>query len=153
MTNLLDILDPASMDLDLTADTKADAVRQLVALMGKAGAVSDAQLLTDAVMAREELSTTGLGDGIAIPHGKSDGVSRPAVAFARSTSGVPWGASDGSPANLMFLIGVPEAEAGDAHLRILAMLARKLVRADFRKGLLEAADADAVREVLAAVKS
>ena len=153
MTNLLDILDVRSMDLDLAAPTKTEAVQQLVALMDRAGAVADSDLFTQAVLAREELSTTGLGDGIAIPHGKSDGVSRFAVAFARSNDGVPWGAGDGSPANLLFLIGVPESEAGDAHLRILAMLARKLVRADFRNALLHAPDVDAIREVLADVKS
>lgn len=153
MARLLDILDPSSMDLDFTAPTTDAAIDRLVALIGNTGAIVDPVAFADAVKTREATSSTGLGDGIAIPHGKSDGISRPAVAFARSVAGVPWGAGDGSPANLIFLIGVPAAQAGDEHLRILAMLARRLVRPAFREALLSADGPAEVRAVLEEVSS
>jgi len=110
-------------------------------------------VLIKAVRAREEAGTTGLGDGIAIPHGKCDGVDRPALAFARSDEGVSWGAPDGSLANLVFLIAVPEAAAGNEHLRILASLARSLVKADFRGRLMAASNPQEVHEVLAGISA
>lgn len=148
---LLDLLDPRSVDLAFDAGSKDEAIDQLVGLLGRADVLADPVVFADAVKRREALSCTGLGDGIAIPHGKSDGILRPAVAFARSTKGVSWGASDGSPAHLVFLIGVPAAQAGDEHLRILAMLARRLVRPAFREGLLSALTVADLRSVLAEV--
>ncbi|MEL4357646.1 MULTISPECIES: PTS sugar transporter subunit IIA [unclassified Luteococcus] len=151
MTRLLDLLDLRSMDLRLTATTKQEAITQMVELMARSGVVCDAPTYLEAVLARESEGTTGLGDDVAIPHAKSDGVLRPAVAFARAPQGIDWGASDGSLTRLVFLIGVPAAQAGDEHLRILAMLARKLVNGQFRTSLLEAADEQQVREILAVV--
>ena len=136
MTTIADLLDERSIDLSLSAGSKDDAIERMIDLIGASGALTDRDLLIKAVRAREEVGTTGLGDGIAIPHGKCDGVDRPALAFARSDEGVKWGAPDGSLANLVFLIAVPEAAAGDEHLRILASLARSLVKADFRGRLM-----------------
>ena len=138
MTTIADLLDERSIDLSLSAGSKDDAIERMIDLIGASGALTDRDLLIKAVRAREEVGTTGLGDGIAIPHGKCDGVDRPALAFARSDEGVKWGAPDGSLANLVFLIAVPEAAAGNEHLRILASLARSLVKADFRGRLMAA---------------
>lgn len=150
---LIDILDVRSMDLHFTASSKAEAVLKMVDLMGQADAVADAAVFTAAVQAREALSTTGLGEGIAIPHGKSDGIHRPAVAFARSETGIDWASPDGTPAKLIFLIGVPQAQAGDEHLRILAMLARRLVHPEFREALMTAGTIDEVRQALSSVSA
>ena len=148
MTRLLDLLDIRSMDLDFTAASADQAIDKMVSLQDEAGAVADVDIIAAAVKAREATSSTGLGDGIAIPHGKSDGVARPAVAFARSGGAVDW---NGAPTRLIFLIGVPAAQAGDEHLRILAMLARRLVRPAFRESLLNARGADEVRAILSEV--
>ena len=152
MTTIADLLDERSIDLSLSAGSKDDAIERMIDLIGASGALTDRDLLIKAVRAREEVGTTGLGDGIAIPHGKCDGVDRPALAFARSDEGVKWGAPDGSLANLVFLIAVPEAAAGNEHLRILASLARSLVKADFR-GRLMAASNPQVHEVLAGISA
>lgn len=150
MTRLLDLVDERSMELALEATNKTDAITQMVDLLHRSGALADRDAYLAAVLAREATGTTGLGDDIAIPHGKSDGMARPAVAFARFPRGVAWG-DDGAPARLVFLIGVPAAQAGDEHLRILAMLARKLVNTQFRQSLLEADSVQQVREVLSVV--
>lgn len=86
-------------------------------------------------LAREAQGTTGLGEEIAIPHAKTDAVTAPLVGFARSADGIDWGSLDGTRTRLVFLIAVPEAAAGDEHLRILALLSRKLMDADFRARL------------------
>ena len=153
MTTIGDLLDERSIDLSLSAGSKDDAIERMIDLIGASGALTDRDLLIKAVRAREEVGTTGLGDGIAIPHGKCDGVDRPALAFARSDEGVKWGAPDGSLANLVFLIAVPEAAAGNEHLRILASLARSLVKADFRGRLMAASNPQEVHEVLAGISA
>mgnify|MGYP002722212956 FL=1 len=94
MTTIADLLDERSIDLSLSAGSKDDAIERMIDLIGASGALTDRDLLIKAVRAREEVGTTGLGDGIAIPHGKCDGVDRPALAFARSDEGVKWGAPD-----------------------------------------------------------
>ena len=152
MATIADLLDERSIDLSLSSGDKDDAIERMVDLVDASGALLDRGMLIKAVRAREEAGTTGLGDGIAIPHGKCDGVDRPALAFARSNEGVSWGAPDGSLANLVFL-AVPEAAAGNEHLRILASLARSLVKADFRNQLLAASTPQEVREVLAGISA
>ena len=87
-----------------------------------------------AVREREEKGTTGMEMGIAIPHAKSEAVSRPGVVFARSPSGVDFAAPDGTPADLLFLIAAPEG-AADLHLTLLSRLARRLVHDSFRSAL------------------
>ncbi|AOH45731.1 PTS sugar transporter subunit IIA [Propionibacterium sp. NM47_B9-13] len=153
MAIIADLLDEGSIDLSLTARNKDDAIERMVDLIDVSGALIDRDVLIKAVRAREEVGTTGLGDGIAIPHGKCDGVGRPTLAFARSDKGVDWGAPDGSLANLIFLIAVPEAAAGNEHLRILASLARSLVKADFRSRLMATSNPQEVREVLAGISA
>lgn len=146
--NLAELVDPRSVDLALAAADKSSAIEALVDLLDKAGAVRDARAFTAAVLDREKQFSTGLGDGIAIPHGKSDGMTRPAVAFARSTQGIDWESASHDRARLIFLIGVPQEQAGDLHLRILAMLSRKLVHADFRQRLLDATSVDELLRIL-----
>ncbi|MEU4213586.1 fructose-specific PTS transporter subunit EIIC [Streptomyces sp. NPDC026206] len=136
---------------DLVAGRKEAAIREMAELLATTGKVSDVDALVAAVLTREELGTTGLGEGIAIPHAKTDAVTAPVVGFARSAEGIEWGALDGMDARLIFMIAVPEAAAGDEHLRILALLARKLLDADFRGRLLLASDVGAILGVLAEV--
>jgi PTS system fructose-specific IIC component len=108
--------------------------------------------LVAAALRREEQGTTGLGEEIAIPHAKTDAVTAPVVGFARSAEGVEWGSLDGTKAKLVFMISVPEAAAGDEHLRILALLSRKLMDAGFRERLMTAPDEAAVLDVLREIR-
>ncbi|MFI0821782.1 fructose-specific PTS transporter subunit EIIC [Streptomyces sp. NPDC021098] len=132
----------------LAAGRKDDAIREMAELLGASGKVADAEELVRAAFAREDQGTTGLGDEIAIPHAKTDAVTAPVVGFARSAEGIEWGAPDGTKARLVFMIAVPEAAAGDEHLRILALLSRKLMVAEFRERLVEAEGEGAILRVL-----
>ncbi|WP_374206282.1 fructose-specific PTS transporter subunit EIIC [Streptomyces roseoverticillatus] len=137
----------------LAARGKEAAIREMAGLLAASGAVTDVDGLVAAALAREELGTTGLGEEIAIPHAKTDAVSAPVVGFARSDEGIEWGALDGTKARLIFMIAVPGAAAGDEHLRILAMLSRKLMDPEFRERLLSAeGEADALVRVLQEVQ-
>ncbi|MGW7288195.1 fructose-specific PTS transporter subunit EIIC [Streptomyces sp. NPDC054847] len=132
----------------LDADSKDAAIKEMAGMLATTGQVADPEALVRAALAREEQGTTGLGDEIAVPHAKTDAVTSPVVGFARSMEGVEWGSPDGTKAKLIFMITVPEAAAGDEHLRILAMLSRKLMDAEFRERLTTAPDEAAILAVL-----
>ncbi|WUG01941.1 fructose-specific PTS transporter subunit EIIC [Streptomyces sp. NBC_00467] len=136
----------------LKAGTKDAAIREMAAMLATTGKVTDLEALVAAAFAREDQGSTGLGDQIAIPHAKTDAVTAPVVGFARSAEGVEWGSLDGTQAKLIFMITVPEAAAGDEHLRILAMLSRKLMDTGFRERLSAAPDEAAVLAVLREVQ-
>ncbi|WP_053709072.1 fructose-specific PTS transporter subunit EIIC [Streptomyces sp. NRRL B-3648] len=135
----------------LGAAGKEAAIREMAELLAGSGRVADVAELVATALRREEQGTTGLGEEIAIPHAKTDAVTAPVVGFARSAEGVEWGSLDGTKARLIFMIAVPEAAAGDEHLRILALLSRKLTDTGFRERLLAAPDERAVLGVLAEV--
>ncbi|WP_033286659.1 fructose-specific PTS transporter subunit EIIC [Streptomyces sp. NRRL F-525] len=135
----------------LDADGKEAVIREMAGLLARTGKVVDVEELVATALRREAQGTTGLGEEIAIPHAKTDAVSAPVVGFARSAEGVEWGSLDGTKARLVFMIAVPEAAAGDEHLRILALLSRKLMDAGFRERLSAAGDESAVLGVLSEV--
>ncbi|MFD0236792.1 fructose-specific PTS transporter subunit EIIC [Streptomyces decoyicus] len=128
----------------LDADGKEAAIREMAELAAGTGKVADVDELVRVALAREAQGTTGLGEEIAIPHAKTDAVTAPVVGFARSADGIDWGSLDGTLAKLVFMIAVPEAAAGDEHLRILALLSRKLMDAEFRARLQSAEDKAAI---------
>lgn len=136
----------------LDAQEKEAAIREMAELLARSGDVADVDELVSTALRREEQGTTGLGEEIAIPHAKTDAVTAPVVGFARSVGGVEWGSMDGTKARLVFMIAVPEAAAGDEHLRILALLSRKLMDAGFRERLLAADDERAVLGVLSEIR-
>ncbi|MFB7786757.1 fructose-specific PTS transporter subunit EIIC [Streptomyces vinaceus] len=137
---------------ELASGSKEAAIREMAEMLAATGDVRDVDELVRVALAREAQGTTGLGESIAIPHAKTDAVSRPTVGFARSGAGIEWGSLDGTKARLVFMIAVPEAAAGDEHLRILALLSRKLMDEDFRERLGSAPDAPAVLEVLREIR-
>ncbi|GGV81255.1 PTS fructose transporter subunit IIABC [Streptomyces massasporeus] len=137
-----------TVQVELGAGDKESAIRQMSELLARTGRVADVEELVACALRREAQGTTGLGDDIAIPHAKTDAVTEPVVGFARSAEGVEWGSLDGTKAKLVFMIAVPEAAAGDEHLRILALLSRKLMDVGFRERLLAASDADTLLGVL-----
>ena len=139
------LITQAQVLLDLRGD-RGEATRALATTLLDAGRVTDLEGFLADVEAREQQMATGLPGGIGIPHCRSAHVTEPSLAFGRSTEGVDWGAEDG-PAHLVFLIAVPEGSDED-HLAILAKLARKLMRAEFKNALREAPDAAAIVDVV-----
>ncbi|MGW1777473.1 fructose-specific PTS transporter subunit EIIC [Streptomyces sp. NPDC002104] len=133
---------------ELSSGSKEAAIREMAEMLATTGNVTDVDELVRVALAREAQGTTGLGESIAIPHAKTDAVSRPTVGFARSDEGIEWGALDGTKARLVFMISVPEAAAGDEHLRILALLSRKLMDTGFRERLQAAPGKAAILDVL-----
>ncbi|MFD3808819.1 fructose-specific PTS transporter subunit EIIC [Streptomyces sp. NPDC058619] len=137
---------------ELASDSKEAAIREMAHMLATTGNVRDVDELVRVALAREAQGTTGLGESIAIPHAKTDAVTRPTVGFARSGEGIEWGSLDGTKARLLFMISVPETAAGDEHLRILALLSRKLMDTGFRERLQSAPDGPSVLEVLREIR-
>ena len=105
--------------------------------------------LTEVLLDRERLSSTGIGDGVAIPHGKMAGLAGLVAAFGVSKDGVDFDAIDGKPTHLFFALLAPENSAG-VHLKALARISRLFKNASFRKAILEAADGKAIFDLIAA---
>ncbi|MEV7181470.1 fructose-specific PTS transporter subunit EIIC [Kitasatospora sp. NPDC093679] len=137
------LITPALVDLYLAPDDKAEALRALAQRLAAEGRVTDLDGFLADVAAREAQAPTGLGDGIGIPHCRSAHVTRPSLAFGRSTRGLDFDAPDGRPADLVFMIAAPDG-ADDAHLQILASLARRLMDPEFTGALRTATDPSAV---------
>jgi PTS system fructose-specific IIA component len=134
------------VDLDLATTVKDEAIRSLAERLVKAGRVTDLEQFVADVAARELQTPTGLVGGIGIPHCRSAAVTEPTLAFGRSSAGIDFGAEDG-PAKLIFLIAAPDG-ADSAHLKVLAALARRLVRAAFKETLSTATEAQAVAQYI-----
>ena len=111
-------------------------IDELIDKLASDNVIESKEIYKQAILDREAQSSTGIGTNIAIPHGKSNAVKRPAVVFGLSRDGVDWQSFDGTPAKIIFMIAVPEESAGDAHLKILQMLSRKLMDENFRNDLL-----------------
>lgn len=108
---ITDLLDKRSISLDAVCASKSDALDQAVALMVKSGKINDEEAYRKQVYLREEESTTGIGEGIAIPHGKCDAVTKPGLAAMVIKDGVDFDSLDDEPVNLLFLIAAPNTEA------------------------------------------
>jgi fructose PTS system EIIBC or EIIC component len=133
--------------LSLSANSKLDAIEELVDVLERAGKITDQKVFKDAIIRREEQSTTGVGDGIAIPHAKTSVVKDAAIVFGRSHAGVDYESLDGQPAHLFFMIAAPEG-ANNTHLEALARLSTILMKADAREKLLGAESADDVLDII-----
>ncbi len=149
---LTDIMDKDLIEVDLAGTGRDAVIDEMIGKLDDKGVLSSKEAYKEALLAREAEGTTGMGMNIAIPHGKSDAVKHPAVVYGRSTEGVDWNSMDGTDARLIFMIAVPTEAAGDAHLKILQMLSRKLMDNDFRNELLEADSKEGVYELLEQVK-
>ncbi|CUW12353.1 MULTISPECIES: PTS fructose transporter subunit IIABC [Leuconostoc] len=132
-----ELLLPDVMLLDLKATTKQAAFDEMIDQLYAADRITDKQEFLKGILAREAQTTTGLGDGIAMPHAKNNAVKQPTVAFARSKNGVDYDAMDGQPVHLLFMIAVP-ANANNTHLEALASLSRYLLQDGFMDKLKQA---------------
>lgn len=134
---IIDLLAPESIRLDGRASDKNDALDKMVELMAASGKINDVSTYRKGVYAREEESTTGIGEGIAIPHCKSDAVNKPGLAAMVVPDGVEFDALDGQPVNLIFLIAAPNTE-DNVHLDVLSKLSVLLMDEAFTAGLKSA---------------
>ncbi|QHJ71300.1 PTS fructose transporter subunit IIABC [Planococcus halotolerans] len=144
---ITDLLTKETIAMDLIAGSKEAVIDELVNQLDVAGKLTDKETFKQNILAREQQSTTGIGEGIAIPHAKSAAVKLPAIAFGRAVNGIDFESMDGQPANLFFMIAASEG-ANDAHLEALSRLATFLMDEQFREKILAA---DSKDEVLRAV--
>ncbi|HRH14298.1 MAG TPA: PTS IIA-like nitrogen regulatory protein PtsN [Azonexus sp.] len=142
MNALTKILPTAQVLLDVDSSSKKRVFEQVGMLFEKHLGLGHT-LVFDSLFAREKLGSTGLGQGVAIPHGRIKGLKQAAGAFLRLKTPVPFDAPDGRPVNLMFVLLVPE-QATEQHLQILSELAQNFAEQPFREALLAAPDAAAV---------
>ena len=141
------LLTEETIILDLSATTKQEVLEELAGQLERAGKLSDRRAFTAAILERESQSTTGIGDGIAIPHAKSAAVKSPAIAFGRAPEGLDFESLDGQPANLFFMIAATEG-ANDDHLEALSRLATFLMDEKFRTNILAAQSKQEVLQVV-----
>ncbi|WP_213335722.1 PTS fructose transporter subunit IIABC [Enterococcus casseliflavus] len=135
-----------AMIMDLQATDKKGAIDEMVAKLYAVGRISDIEVYKEGILAREAQTSTGLGDGIAMPHAKNSAVKEATVLFAKSNAGVDYEALDGQPTYLFFMIAAPEG-ANDTHLQALAALSRLLIDPDFVAKLKTATTADQVQQL------
>ena len=134
---ITELLTKNTIHLHLKSSQKAEVIEELVQVLDVAGKLNDRAEYKQAIFHREEQSTTGIGEGIAIPHAKTAAVKAPAIVFGRSVSGIEYESLDGMPAHLFFMIAAPEG-ANDTHLQALSKLSTILLKEEVRKQLLEA---------------
>lgn len=138
---ITDLLKKESISLKAAPTNKAECLEMAISLMEKAGNISDYKAYKEQVFFRETEGTTGIGDGIAIPHGKCDAVKSPGLAAMVIPGGVEYEALDGEPVDLLFLIAAPNTK-DNIHLDVLAKLSRLLMHDDFVKALKSASSPD-----------
>jgi len=144
---LVDILPLENIKIPLTGKTKEEIITELVDIIAASNPDIDHKLVLHSVIDREKTMSTGIGHGIAIPHGKSRGVKQIAAAFGIVPDGVDFEAIDSQPAYLFFLLAAPEGPAGP-HLRCLSMISRLLNSESFRQSLTEAASPEEALRII-----
>ncbi|MEC1738295.1 PTS fructose transporter subunit IIABC [Bacillus mojavensis] len=138
-TDIHKLTDIMSIDLiepTLSGETRDDIIDEMIQKLSRTGMLHSESGFKQAIMNREQEGTTAIGMNIAIPHGKSDAVKKPSVAFGIKQSGIDWNSLDGSEAKLIFMIAVPKDSGGNQHLKLLQMLSRKLMDDSYRERLL-----------------
>ncbi len=142
-----EILNRAAIDADLGASNKPGVLRELVGLVLRVKSELDPNQLVDTLLRREKLQSTGIGDGVAIPHGKTDAIDEIIACVGRSASGVDFQSLDGQPTHIFFTLLVPESQHG-LHLKALARVSRLLKEPQIRQALMAAEDADQMHQIL-----
>ena len=144
--DLADMLNPACIELELEGKRKPEIVRELIDIVSRCAPDIDREMMYEALMRREQLSSTGIGDGIAIPHCLTPQVDNTLITFGRKLDGAKFNAVDNKPVSLFFLLVGPEGNP-TRHLQVLSKLARylhdpifcqKLLDADSTEGVVEA---------------
>lgn len=144
---ITNILSEKSILADLTSQDKNEVIRELAEAIHQAEPSIDASQLAEILLERENLGSTGIGSGVAIPHGKMPGLESLVAGFGRSKKGVDFDSQDGEPTHLFFVLLAPENSAG-LHLKALAKLSRLLKSSQFRDRLMEAPDEGALYQII-----
>lgn len=141
--NIVDVLKKEYIVSDLVSKDKQAVLREISKALLHNHEDMDPEAVFNVLMARENLGSTGIGEGIAIPHGKMPGLEEPVVSFGRSREGIPFDSMDGLPAHLFFAIVAPENSTG-VHLKLLAKISRMLKDEKFRERLMKAESAEEI---------
>ena len=145
--NIRDLIEKNFIIGELKSKTKREVLVELAEIFLQGNPNIDADSMVEVLLEREKLGSTGIGDGIAIPHGKLTGLDRLIVSFGRSDNGVEFDALDGKPVNIFFLLMAPENSAGQ-HLKALAKISRMLKDTGFRKDLMQAESSEAIYDLI-----
>lgn len=146
---ILDILDKQMIIPQLASTSKEGVLRELIRAIAHVEKQVDENRLMEILLERESLGSTGIGEGVAIPHGKSKDVKRLLASFGRSLAGMDFQAMDGKPTHLFFLLVAPENSAG-THLKALARISRLMKDNVFRKRLMEASSGEEIYSLFSA---
>jgi nitrogen PTS system EIIA component len=144
---VLDFLDLESINLDIKSTAKKEAISELCDLLVTKGKIKDATAVLNALMEREKLGSTGIGQGVAIPHAKSESASGLVAALGVSKKGIKFDSLDGEPVFIVFLLVSPPDAAGQ-HLKVLARISRLLKDKFFRQSLKEAKSFDDIQKLI-----
>ncbi|MEM8757628.1 MAG: PTS sugar transporter subunit IIA [Planctomycetota bacterium] len=149
---LTDLITPECIAAPMAAADKRAVIDELVQLLADAGRVSDTAALAEAVWTREQTRTTGIGHGLAIPHGKSDSLSQMAMAIGKPAEPIEFEAIDGKPVRLIVLLASRPDQTSD-HIQALARVSRLHMQPEFREKIYEAADPAEIFDLLAEADS
>ena len=144
---LVDVLKENMIFLNFEAANKEEAIDKFINSFDRTGTIKEPNALKDALLEREKLGTTGIGNGIAMPHARSSAIKDLTVAFFRSEKGIDFKSMDSEPVHLVFLLLAP-VTAGGPYLKLLAKISRLLRSDDFRKSLIEAKDVATVLQII-----
>jgi fructose-specific phosphotransferase system IIA component len=144
---IMDFLDKESIELNIKSKTKKEVIEELVEMLAQKGLIIDKKVTIESLMEREELGSTGVGQGIAIPHSKTKGVKELVAAFGVSKAGVNFEALDGEPVYIFFLLLAPDGAAG-LMLKALARVSNFLKNKYYRRKIMEAADKTSVIQTI-----
>ncbi len=142
-----DVLKSDRIALHLKSDTKESALKELTELLYKSGALTDKDAFLNDVLTRESISTTGIGNGIAIPHGKSANVLETTVAIGRCEKELEWESVDDKPVNFIVLLAVNENDRTGVHVKLLSQMARKLASEETCRRLVDAKTAEEITSI------
>ncbi|MBI4777060.1 MAG: PTS sugar transporter subunit IIA [Deltaproteobacteria bacterium] len=145
--NLTDLLTEQHIISHLTCRDKESVLRELVSVLVDPKTNVTEEVMFNVLTERERLGSTGIGNGVAIPHGKVKGIDRLLVSFGRSAQGVDFDSLDGKPANLFFVLLAPENSTG-VHLKLLAKISKMLKEKEFRTGLMRASSGEDIFKLI-----
>lgn len=146
--NIVDLLSPEAITAELAATSKNEALAELTDAILRVEDGLDRDEVIAVLQERERLGSTGIGEGVAIPHGKLKNIDKLLISFGRSRAGIDFDSMDGRPAHLFFLLVAPEESVG-IHLKTLARISKLLKNTDVRRRLQDAGDAEEIYQIIA----
>lgn len=144
---LSEMIKEKNIILELKAKDKKGVLEELAGVIARQEPSVDKEALVRVLLEREQLGTTGIGDGVAIPHGKLNGIEHPVISFGRSSKGLDFESMDGQPTFIFFLLVAPDNSSG-VHLQVLAKIAKMLKSRAFRNKLMEADSTEAIYQTI-----